>query len=69
MEEHYEKMTLQPYDVMRTLGILKPYLQGAALKYLMRAGRKDGTPKEQDLAKAQDSIDALIRAIEDEVPF
>lgn len=71
MSDHYAKMKLQPYDVMRANGVLKDYLWSAAVKYLLRAGKKKEVPAEEDLCKAGDCISELIRELEkeEEVPF
>ncbi len=77
MSEHYKNMKIEPYDVMRAEGCLKEYLKGAAIKYIMRAGKKydEGITQEQaavyDLEKAKDTLHTLIMEIEKEieVPF
>ena len=67
----YQTMPVQPFDVMRGIEILKEYLAGAAIKYIMRAETKDQQGAIQDLRKAEDCIRILIKEIkhEQEVPF
>lgn len=46
---HYAGITIEPIDVIEHL----PFPLGCALKYLYRAGRKEGAPKDVDLQKAR----------------
>jgi hypothetical protein len=68
--KHYEQMPIQPYAVMRQMGILEEYLLAAAIKYLMRAGRKKEGAQFvalTDLQKAASVLDDLLAEME--VPF
>ena len=49
--KHYEgqRIVLEPIDLCECYD----FCIGNALKYLIRAGKKDGNPTEQDLAKAR----------------
>jgi hypothetical protein len=64
-DEHYANLTIQPYDVMREAGYLKEYLLGAAIKYVMRAGRKG--PPEQDIEKAVAVLQDLRNELDKEL--
>ena len=46
---HYQSITLEPIDICEAYR----FPLGCAMKYLFRAGLKDGAPLEEDLAKAQ----------------
>ena len=51
--KHYQEMTVQPFDVFSSMGMLWEYLLTASIKYLMRAPtRKDNADCRQDLVKA-----------------
>lgn len=72
-DKHYAQMDIQPYEVYRSMGILKEYLVAAALKYIIRAGTKNpDDPKTEwvlDLDKAitvlQDLKAELFKESED----
>lgn len=49
---------LECIDVIEALGL--PYHLGNVLKYIFRAGRKEGQPKERDLLKARWYLDRYI---------
>lgn len=58
--DHYKSMDLQPYAVMRSMGILKEYLQAAAIKYIMRQGAKNpDDPKIEWLNDIEKAISVL----------
>ena len=74
-DPHYLDMNIQPYEVFRSMGILKEYLAAAAVKYIMRAGLKNA---DDPIASALEDIDKAISVLEDlqteirkkqEVPF
>lgn len=43
-----------------------PYFRGAAAKYILRAGKKDGAPEIQDLEKAIECIQIEIERLKEE---
>jgi len=66
-DEHYSEMTIQPMGVMeeriytdehRTNGPtrLQCFNLALALKYIMRAGKKEGQPWVKDIEKAQNHL-------------
>ncbi|MFD8117039.1 DUF3310 domain-containing protein [Streptomyces microflavus] len=56
---HYQNDTgMQPWDIWKAFD-LDPW-QANAIKYLLRAGRKDGESTTKDLKKARHYIDYLI---------
>ena len=59
--DHYSRMGISPWTVIEALGM--DFFQGNALKYLMRAGRKNPDPLE-DLKKARHYIDKCIERAE-----
>lgn len=48
--EHYEKMPLQPFDVIDLFNL--DFYAGNCVKYILRAGRKSGVSAESDIKKA-----------------
>lgn len=46
---HYAGVTVEPIDVAQCYG----FLMGNAIKYLVRAGKKEGASEESDLRKAK----------------
>lgn len=67
--EHYEAMAIEPWDCIEAWWHDFPgnpttvYYLGCALKYMARAGKKQGNPIGQELAKA---LDFLQQAFENE---
>lgn len=55
---------IEPWEISYLLG--HGFAIGAALKYLLRAGRKDGASEEQDLIKAIRSIERRLAEIKRE---
>ena len=55
---HYRQGSIEPWDFIidQELG----YLEGNILKYIVRAGKKDGETKLDDLLKAQAYLTKLI---------
>lgn len=49
--QHYQGSGLQPFDVIDAWGL--DFYLGSALKYIMRAGKKDGVKASEDLRKAE----------------
>ena len=47
---HYKHGNIEPWDFIRDQGL--NYHMGCAVKYITRAGRKDGASKVSDLKKA-----------------
>jgi len=65
--DHYKKMKIQPWDVMEqrterndSIPDIKLISLAMALKYIMRAGLKDGEPWQKDIEKA---VNLLNRAL------
>jgi len=56
--EHYKEAGLQPWDVIDAYGL--DFYRGNALKYLLRAGRKDGVPALDDLRKCAHYLERII---------
>lgn len=54
--DHYKDMAIQPVEFIHANGI--PYLEGNAIKYLVRWRKKNGLA---DLEKARHYIDILIQ--------
>jgi len=54
---HYKKYAIQPVEFIRQNNI--PYIEGCAIKYLVRHKDKNG---KEDLEKAKHYIDMLINA-------
>ena len=61
--DHYKKMGVEPWDVVDTWPLEQQigYYRGGALKYIMRMGSKDESPKE--IAKAAHYIQKLIEVL------
>lgn len=57
--DHYAKRTIQPWDIWKEYG-LDPW-RANAIKYLLRAGTKDGVPALQDLKKALHYVEECVR--------
>ena len=62
--EHYRQGAIEPWDfiVSQRLG----FLEGNIIKYIVRAGKKDGETKIDDLAKAATYLRKLIETTPDE---
>lgn len=61
--DHYLEMGIQPWDVMKswmTSEQFRGFLRGNVIKYIARAGKKDGAVEEVDLKKAAHYLEALI---------
>lgn len=59
--DHYRRMPIQPWDVMRSCMTQEEwlgFLRGNVLKYVMRANLKGGV---EDLQKAQHYLQTLIQ--------
>ena len=62
---HYETPGgIECIDYLRSLGISYEFSQGNAIKYLTRAGRKDGNTALGDLKKARTYINFMIEELE-----
>lgn len=69
--DHYTRSPMQPWDVLpHWLGMdgYRKYLRGNALKYLFRAGSKQGSPEVEDYEKALHYLEELIRSHKHETP-
>jgi hypothetical protein len=64
--DHYLNMGVQPWDVVDTWPIQQRigYYRGGALKYIMRMGSKDESPKE--IAKGHHYMRKLLELLEAE---
>lgn len=62
---HYETQGgIECIDFLRSLGIAYEFSRGNAIKYLTRAGRKDGNSALGDLKKARTYIDFMIEELD-----
>ncbi len=59
--KHYDN-ELQPWDVIKDWGLC--FWLGNVIKYLCRAGKKDGETELKDLIKARHYLDERIRQVE-----
>lgn len=65
--DHYDSETgLECIDVLRALGISYDFSRGNAIKYLWRAGRKEGNAAAGDLKKARTYINFMLEELESE---
>lgn len=62
--EHYKSGGIQPIDIM-CLNFSRDefigFCKGNALKYILRAGKKEGEPVDKDLTKALNYIEIWIK--------
>ena len=60
---HYKVMGVEPWDVVDTWPIEQRigYYRGGALKYIMRMGSKDASPRE--VAKGQHYLEKLLEVL------
>lgn len=60
---HYKAMGVEPWDVVDTWPVEQRigYYRGGALKYIMRMGSKDESPKE--VAKGQHYLEKLLEVL------
>jgi hypothetical protein len=61
--DHYKKLSIQPFDVYKSLGIFHEACQANIIKYVMRYKSKNGI---EDLKKASHYLDELILDLKDE---
>jgi hypothetical protein len=59
---HYEQMPMMPFQIIDAFGL--DFYGGNALKYLLRAGRKPGSTKLEELKKARHYLDEMIQRAE-----
>lgn len=59
---HYEDMPISPFSIIDAFGL--DFYGGNALKYLLRAGRKPGTDRVEELKKARHYLDEMIERAE-----
>lgn len=59
--DHYRRFKIQPVEFIRENGL--SYLQGNIIKYVVRAGTKEGSSSVQDLLKAQHYLEMLIEDV------
>jgi hypothetical protein len=57
---------IEAIDYIRSLGILIPFSTGNIIKYLTRAGRKEGEDALKDLYKARTYLNFIIDQLEEE---
>ena len=62
--QHYEDMAVQPYAVMRSMGILPEYLMAAAIKYIMRNDSKEADHPNENILKAIAVLTDLLAELE-----
>lgn len=63
---HYKlRNGLEVIDILEDIGIAKDYCRGNAIKYLIRAGRKDNVAALEDYSKAQWYVDKLVELMSD----
>lgn len=60
---YYNDTKITPFDVIDDWGL--NFYEGNAIKYIKRAGKKDGNSRLQDLKKVREYIDHEIKAEED----
>ena len=58
-DEHYQKMTIEPYEVMKSIGVFHSYCLGAAVKYILRAGWEAKESYTTNIDKAISVLQAL----------
>ena len=63
---HYKDLKPEPIDVIEGWGL--DYHLGSALKYIARAGNKEGNPRDQDLRKAVWFLQRYISLIDTVTP-
>ena len=63
---HYKAMGVEPWDVVDTWPVEQRigYYRGGALKYIMRMGSKDESPKE--VAKGQHYLEKLLEVLNED---
>ena len=59
--QHYKAKQIEPIDVIDTMGDSIGFCRGNIIKYVMRAGDKQGETMLDDLNKAKWYIDRLIK--------
>ncbi|NIV93781.1 DUF3310 domain-containing protein [candidate division KSB1 bacterium] len=57
---HYSRLNPQPYEVIKAWEL--NYFLGSAIKYIARAGHKEGASEETDLKKAIRHIELYLDA-------
>lgn len=57
---------IETIDYIKSLGILQEFAAGNVIKYVSRAGRKDGNTALGDLKKARTYINFMIEELESE---
>ena len=62
--EHYKKLAIEPLTVILANGY--DFVRGNALKYIMRAGYKEGENLLEDLEKALWYVKLMIKLAEEE---
>lgn len=60
--DHYRSMPMSPFQIIDAFGL--DFYGGNALKYLLRAGRKPGTDRVEELKKARHYLDEMIERVE-----
>lgn len=62
LQGHYQRLTPEPIDVISAWGL--DYFKATALKYISRAGHKEGESEAKDLRKAVDFLSYRINQLE-----
>lgn len=62
---HYTAGGISPLDLIEAQGMGRDFCLGNAIKYIARAGKKDGSPELEDLKKAQWYLSRYINKLEE----
>ena len=64
--QHYALMEgVEVIDVIEAMGMGIIFCWSNAIKYILRAGKKPGTPSLKDMRKAQYYLNRLVRLLEE----
>lgn len=64
--KHYQLMPgVEVIHVIEALGMGIPFCWSNVIKYLLRAGKKPGTPSLKDMKKAQFYLNRLVELLEE----
>ena len=62
--QHYTEQKISPLEFIESCGMGRGFCLGNALKYIGRAGKKEGSPELQDLKKAAWYLSRYIEQLE-----